>query len=299
VLADVHHRIDGEHVAQPEVEREVAVRRHQLGVVVARVVGRAELAQRTRGLDADEHAAQPQPGDHEAALAHHRVLPGRAPARVDGGGHAVGQRGKARLVVGHRVALPCGARGPLPGVVGNALLQLAHQRIAVLRHRIGRAQHIAFGLHRTQDGNDRRGRVQPHAAADAAFAARVVRQDQRHALVFGAQAAQPAPAARQLGDEGDAVGLGLVADHLGLRELAAVRQPLEAHGARDDAAVHLGQRDLHRDVARAQALAVGQPVFAVAAAHDHLQHRGIAGERLRFTRFRSARPAPARRRRWC
>jgi hypothetical protein len=76
VLADMHHRIDGEHVAQPEVERQVAVRRHQFRVVVARVVGRAKLAERARGLDADEHAAQPQPGDHEAALAHHRVLPG-------------------------------------------------------------------------------------------------------------------------------------------------------------------------------------------------------------------------------
>ncbi len=53
------------------------------------------------------------------------------------------------------------------------------------------------------------------------------------------QAAQPAPAPRELGHEGDAVGLGPVGHHLGLRELVAVRQALEADRARDDAAVHL------------------------------------------------------------
>ncbi|MNK59258.1 hypothetical protein D3C87_783600 [compost metagenome] len=288
MLADVDDRVDGEHIAQPEIEREITVGRHQFGVVVTRVVGQAQRAQRARRLDADEHAAQPQPGDHEAALAQHRVVLGRAPLRVDGGGHALGQRRQARAVVGERVALPRGPRGPLRGIVGDALLQRAHQRVAVRGQRVER---VALGLHRAQDGHHRGRRVQPHAAADAAFAAGVVREDERDALLVGAQAAQTAPAAREFGHEGDAVGLGPVADHLGLREFAAVRQALEAHGARDDAPVHLGQRDLHRDVAWAQALAVGQPVFAVAAAHDHLQHGGVAGQRHGLATFiRSALP---------
>jgi hypothetical protein len=133
VLADMHDRVDGEYVAQPEIEREVAVRRHEFGVVVARVVGRAERAECARGLDADEHAAQSQPGDHEAALPQHRVLLGRAPARVDGGGHAFGQGREPRAVVGERVALPGGPRRPLRGIVRDAFLQLLHQRIAIGR----------------------------------------------------------------------------------------------------------------------------------------------------------------------
>ncbi len=212
---------------------------------------------------------------------------------------AIGQLCQACAVLGQPVALPRRPRGPLRGVVGDAFLQLAHQRIAIGGHCAGLAQRIAFGRHRAQDRHHRGRRVEPHAAADAPLAARVVREDQRDALVAGTQAAQPAPAARQLGDESYAIRLGLVAHHLGLREFAAMRQALEAHGARDDAAVHLGQRDLHGDVARAQALAVGQPVFAVAAAHDHLQHGCVAGQRDAFAALRSARPAPARRKPWC
>ena len=295
VLAHMHDGVDAEHIAQPEIEREVAVRRHQLGVVVAGVVLRTQAgrhaarSQCTRRLYTDEHLSQPQPGDHEAALAQRRVLLGRAPARVDGLGHAGRQRGQACAVVGQGIALPRGAQRPLARVVGNALLQPLHERIAVRGRIAERAQRIASVAQPLHDGHHRSRRIQPHAAADAAFTAGVVGQHQGQALVPRGQAAQAAPAPRQFSHEGNAVGLGLVGHHVRLRDRAAVRQPLEADGPRDDAAVHLGQNHLHGDIARAQALAVGPPVLAVAAAGDHLQHGRIARQRMALLQRREGR----------
>src|SRR6202030_2420729 len=45
--------------------------------------------------------------------------------------------------------------------------------------------------------------------------------------------------------------------------------------AGDDAAVDLGQRDVHDDVARAETTRAGAPGFRVAAGEDDLQNRAI------------------------
>lgn len=71
VLADVQQGIGAVGVAQPEVERQVAVRRHQVGIVVDR--RRIELIA-ARRLDADEGQAIAQAGDHHPPVAEHRVL---------------------------------------------------------------------------------------------------------------------------------------------------------------------------------------------------------------------------------
>lgn len=101
--------------------------------------------------------------------------------------------------------------------------------------------------------------------------------------------AQPAPAPAQLGDERDPLVVRLVAHDVDLGVRAAVREPLEAHRARDDAAVDLGQRDVHRDVARVQAVRIGEPRVAIAAREDHLQHRRVAREHLGLSRVERAR----------
>jgi hypothetical protein len=38
MLADVHDRVDAELVAQPEIERQIRMRRHEFRVVITRVV---------------------------------------------------------------------------------------------------------------------------------------------------------------------------------------------------------------------------------------------------------------------
>ena len=231
--------------------------------------------------------AQLQAGNHEPAIAQHGVLLGPTPAGGDGLSHVAGQLCQALLIGLQRIALACGAQGPFFRVIGNALLQQAHQCQAGVGPLGSIPQLPAVTSQLIQQGDHGFRRIETHAAAHACLAARVVGQYQRGFLLRRGLAAQLTPAPGQLGNPGDAVGLGLVADHIGLRQLAAMGQALEAHGARHDAAVHLGQYHLHGNVARAQALAVGQPVFAVAATGNHLQHRDVA--RQRIGRFAGAR----------
>ena len=273
VRADVHHRIDREGPAQPEIESDVVVRRHQVGVVVARRRIDTTCAGR---LDADEDLAEAQAGDHEAAAAQRRRLFGRAPARVDGLTAVRGEPAELVEIVGQRQALQ--RRAGVVGVVlvGDAAPQRGDQRIAAVGQLPGG---IAGRLQRLQDGHGGCRRVQPDAAGDARVVGWVIGEDQRESLVGIRLVAQHAPAARQFGDEGDAPGLGQVAQHVELGVFAAPAHALEADRARQDAAVDLGQHHLHRQVARREAVRVGLPLFLRAAGGDQLQHRRVAGQR--------------------
>ena len=71
VLAHVDHRIGGKAVAQPEVERQVPMRRHRVRVVIHRAG--VQLVAPGR-LDADEGQAIAQAGDHHPTAAEHRIL---------------------------------------------------------------------------------------------------------------------------------------------------------------------------------------------------------------------------------
>jgi len=273
VLAHVHHGVDAKHMAQPEVERQIAVRRRQLGIVIAGVVVDPVGPRR---LDADEDMTAAHAGDHEAAVAHHRIGLRRAPARRDGVAVGLRQLRQPRLVVAHGEALECRAPCMLIDIVGDAARQAAHQRVAVGRQRSERIAGIA--QHR-QDAHHGGRRIEPHAIADAPFAGRIVRQDQREPLVGGRHGAQAAPAARQFRHEPHAPGIGLIAHHIHFRMRATPCQSLEADGSRDDAAVDFRHGDVHRHVPRAQALAIGEPVVAIAAAENHLQDGRIVGQR--------------------
>ena len=274
MLAHMHHGIDRKRASQPEVEGEVVVRRHQLSVVVGRDPIEPATARR---LDADEHLAQAQARHHEAPAAQHRVLLGYAPQAVDGG-LAVGRQALEVLqVVGQRQALAGGPRRVGVDVVGDAAHEFGDQGIAALGQRPGGVAGLAQGL---QDDQGRRGRVQAHAVGQAGVAVGVVGEDQRHPFAGVGLAAQHTPTARQIGHKGDALGLGLVVQHIDLGVLAAPGQALEADGAADDAAIDLGHHHLHRQVARCQAVRVGQPLLLRTSGGDELQHRGVARQGL-------------------
>ena len=82
VLAELDHRVGGERLAEPGVEGEVMVRRHQRRVVVGRLRIDGVAA---AGLDADHDVAEAVDGEMEGAVGEERVVLGRAPA--------LGQRG--------------------------------------------------------------------------------------------------------------------------------------------------------------------------------------------------------------
>ena len=280
VRAYVHYGIDLERAAQPEVEGEVVVGGNEVGVVVRR--RRIEAAPAWR-LDAYEDVAEAQAGDHEAAAAQHRVLFGPSPARVDGVAVRRRQVVEVGKVVGQRMTLA--GRTCIVGVkvVGDAAHQCGDQGVAVPGPcRSVRTKVVAPLVQGLQNGYGRGWCVQPYAVGEACVGiragGRVVGQDQRYALVGIRLFAQHAPAPRQFGHEGHALGFGLVTQHVEFGALAAPGCALEADGAGDDAAIDFGQHHLHRQVTRGQAMRVGLPLIKGDTGGDELQHRGIAGQ---------------------
>ncbi len=78
MLAEVHDRVGGEASPQPRIEREVVVRRHQVGIVVGRLGVDAVAPRR---LDADDDVAEAVDGKAESFTIEERVVFGLAPSR--------------------------------------------------------------------------------------------------------------------------------------------------------------------------------------------------------------------------
>ena len=153
VLAHVHHGIHLIDTANPKVKSQVVVRGHQVSIVVSG--NQVEVAPAGR-LVAHKHITVALAGNHEAAMAHQRVLLRQAPQRVDGGLAVSRQRVEVLQVVLHRQALTHGAGVVGVQVVGDAARQVGHQGIAVSRHIAGG---IACGLQGLQDDHGGRGCV--------------------------------------------------------------------------------------------------------------------------------------------
>jgi hypothetical protein len=102
----------------------------------------------------------------------------------------------------------------------------------------------------------------------------------------GWQARQLDPAPRQFGDEVHALGVGAVADHVGLAALAAPGQVLEADG-----------RVMMRPSSSGKAMCMARsraprpcslaPSRLVVLGADRLQHRDIAAQRAQVGLFRA------------
>ena len=101
VLAHVDHRVGVEACAQPSVEREVAVRRRQVGIVVA-LLGIDVVA--PRRLDRDHDIAEAHDREREARFSRTEEGVGlrRAPALGDGRLHGLRQGGEEPRIIGER-----------------------------------------------------------------------------------------------------------------------------------------------------------------------------------------------------
>ncbi|MNP46947.1 hypothetical protein D3C76_1409810 [compost metagenome] len=142
-------------------------------------------------------------------------------------------------------------------------------------------------MKRTQDVQ-RCGRgIEANAIADTTIAGRVIGQDQRNAFLPVGYPRQLDPAPRQLRDKVHAFRLRAVANHIRLAALAAPGQVLEADRPADDAPVQFGQRNVHRQVSRAEALFAGAPARLVVLGTNGLDHRNIAAKRSQVRCFRA------------
>ena len=187
VLAHVHHRMGIERRAHPRVEGEIAVRRRQVGVVVALL--RIDVVA-ARRLDRDDHVAEA----HYQGSAKHPTFwrkkgsaSGSPQARsATVAWHGCGQRVEKVCVIG-KGERGLGRFGAGIGGVGGACGEPRHQRRAVHRPVFHPVAGFLQGLH---DPHRARRRIEADAVADAAVAVGVVGEHQ------GDPALRPVPRAR-------------------------------------------------------------------------------------------------------
>ena len=276
VLAEVDHRVGAEFVGEPGIGREIGVRRRQRRVVIGRLRVAAIAARR---LDQHRDIAAAKAGNAEMpaiepARMEERVALARSPLRRDKLLHRA-REGREHGGIGVELQPLLGRH--LRALVARPGEQPLHQGGAVFGHV---ADTIAGTRQRRQDRHRRGRRVEADAVADAAVAVRVVGEHDRDPPLGRRLGAQPRPVAREVGDKGDAVGDRAIADEVGLGLGVAAERRLERDGAAEDAAVDLGQRDVHRQVAWPQPLRAGAPVFLVAAREDDLEDRAIRPQRI-------------------
>ena len=202
VLAEMHHGMHPEHLAKPDIEREIIVRRHQIG----RVVGRLWIdVVSARRLDADNQIAIAAKRDMKPFAIAHRIVRRRAPSLGDGITHRLRQGSELRPVNFERQADV--ADPALPSSVGRPVLHLRDQRRAVIRQASDAIPGIGKRAH---GGEDAFRRVQPNTVRQPSVTVRVVGHDQRHPPVPGLQASEPRPSCRQFRHEGRTFGNGFI-----------------------------------------------------------------------------------------
>ena len=188
----MHHRVGAQAVADPGVEGEIAVRRHQSRIVIARAGIDVVAARRLDGRR--RHCRSGWRGwrscRNRAGFRESGIALGRAPARVDLVLHRARQAGEdGRVVAARKLPRPAGAVG-VDGV-GRAGEQAARSG---RRHPRGCPRRDSRRLQRAQHFDGRRRRVEADAVADAAVAMRIVREhDRRCAARSGRRPRQAAP----------------------------------------------------------------------------------------------------------
>ncbi|MNN28264.1 hypothetical protein D3C81_1418260 [compost metagenome] len=130
MLADMDHAVSAVGIAQPEVERQVSVGRHQIRVVIHRA--RIDLIA-PRRLNADEGQAETQTRDHHPAVAAHRVGIGRSPTFQHRLTIGLRQRVEHPPIIVHGQALLAWTLVEGVQVVADTAEQLLDQRSAAVR----------------------------------------------------------------------------------------------------------------------------------------------------------------------
>ena len=271
VLAQMDHRVRVEPLPQPEIEGQVAMRRVEVGRVVAGVGVDVVAA---GGLEADHDVAQRQKRQGEGAGHDMRVAFGLPPTRQHAPLHVRRQPGEQLVVGGERQADPDRARGPPRQLVGRAGGEPADQLGPVRRHV---AQAVACTVHGPEYLDAACRHIEADPVGEPAVAARVVGQDDSDAPIRGRRLAQPDPGPRERRQPCHPVRHRPVPGQAGLGGAVARAALLERDGERADPAVDLGQGHVHRQVARAEPTRPLPPTRLAAAGENRLQHHRVGG----------------------
>ena len=201
-------------------------------------------------------------------LQEERVALGGAPALAHRAPHRLGQGREERevfveaepladLASGHR-----GVRRPR----GHRL----DERVAVGRDAV---EPVSRGGHRAQQFDGPGRGVQSHAVAEPPVAVRIVREHDPDAPPAHRRRREVDPGAREIRGELHPVGARRIRHHRAFGQRVEPGLGLERHRAGEDASIDLGQRHVHRDVARGEPLRPARPARLVVAREHHLQHR--------------------------
>ena len=271
VLAKVDRRVRAKHMAKPEIKGEVAVRRHQIRIVIG--IQRIDVVA-PRRLHPEHHVPQPMDTKNKAAVLEEPIVPGRAPAFPDG-------RSDAR-----RKPVPMGQVGWKIETdrtfriwirVGGAAQQEADNRGRVVRNTA--AQIIPIGSGACQERMNARRRIQPDPVPEPAVPVGIVGDNHGDPAFRRRCPPQNGPVLHQVGDEIDAVRDGFVPDNGALDPIIQRLGTLEGDRAGENPAIHLRQCDIHGQVPGRKPLWVGAPGILVLARQNHLQLRRVGPPR--------------------
>ena len=343
MLPHVDDRVDPRPLPQPGVEGEVAVRGHEVGVVVG--CGGVDVVA-PRRLEPDDGVAEayrgyreartgPDAGDgiifrtrapgragtrtqtHARIDSHARALvtgrisaPGRTPARAQsralagvGASAGTGAFALALPRLGQEVRVALGLPPSLPHRLPYRRRQGREEREVVVegeplpdrapcdprvrrpgRDRLdegvpflGDAVHVvARSGHRSEEHHGSRRGVEPDPVAEPAVPVRVVREHDGDPPLGGRGGGEVDPRPREVRGERHPVAPRDVGHDRALGALVEPGLRLERHRAGEDPPVHLGERDVHRDVARGEPLRPALPVLLAPPREHHLEHRPAA-----------------------
>ena len=214
--------------AQPKVEGDIGMAWGARQVVIIAVAA-GDLT--TFGLQRDQGIAAPGGGEVESAVLHRGVSVGGAPGDGEVGAQGVGKGGEGHFIV---------CEGP-----GKGLSQRLRQGRA-RRDAVTRAGEV--GHQRLNRGR----RVKAHGMGHLMRPTGVGGQDDSQVPVSGRGVGKAVPMRDPLHNGGDPARIGTMGKSRELQVRVALAGGLVADKAREQATVHLGQDDMHRQVGRRQ-----------------------------------------------
>ena len=235
VRAHVNERVDLRDVLQPQAEGDQRMpRRQRRIVIIGAALRRAAAVRRQR----DHNVAEGLRAETERAVAHIGIVCRLAPSLAqprDGCGRQPRQQ---IFVLRERERRIVGAGG---------------ERIEQFARRLRRAVHGVTGGGKIVEQREHACRhIEPDRIAGAARRAGIIRHQHGDAPFAARQGAQPHQRGDAVRDHGDAIRLGPARQRGEGETLLRRQRILEGDGAGEDAAVELGQHDMHREIGGAE-----------------------------------------------
>ena len=243
MLAHMHNCVRAPVMAQPEIERQIVVRRHQIRGVVG-VGGINVIA--ARRLQRDDGVSIRMHRQRKPVVAQERIILWRAPTLLHLLFYGPWQRIIMALVNIQRQNLPAAPIRPIREPVRRPLHHRVHQCLGVVRN--GHA--VAVIAQQSQNMHSRRRRIEPNAIRQPPVFVGIIGKHKGDLFIRLSRGAKCGPTRRKLRDPLNAVANSAVGGNWAFGCLIEIGFTLKANRAGQDAAIDLRKGDVHGDIAR-------------------------------------------------